>query len=202
MPGLLDFKDKLPEADREAFAALASAHVAINSREDAEKLFEVNPFLKSAKDAVISHTTAAYDAKFRAEKLPEIVKAEVAKLNPPKDPRDVALAELQAKFEASEKAIQREKLTAYAVKKAAELNIPPQLAERFVGDSPDLTDANLSLLTGVLKPWVESQVSAAKQSLLGPGKPPKSGSGAAPEKYSDCKTQAEKVAWLAAHRQE
>lgn len=176
---LLDFVSLVPEDKREEYKQAAAFAVVIKSKEDVEKLFDSNQFFKSARDATISRTTQTYDERFRAEKLPALVEEEIKKRNPSKDPKDQAIEELTRKFEEAQKQNQREKLAAMAIKKAADLGVPVELVERFIGDSPESTEENIKNLHGVLKPWAEAQINAANQAKFGNmGKPPAGNSAA------------------------
>jgi 3-methyladenine DNA glycosylase Tag len=92
-----DFSTVIPEDKREAFKSALSQFdgaVKIASREDAEKLFESNDFIKSAKDAYISKATEAHDKNFKEKTLPGLIQEELKKNVPkPKDPELAAALE-------------------------------------------------------------------------------------------------------------
>jgi hypothetical protein len=95
---------------------------------------------------------------WKEKNLDSLVNAEVAKRNPSKTPAEIALEELQKKFEDSEKARSREKLMNQAIKQATEKGLPVDLLEFFVSDDEDSTNTNLSKLEETYNKSVQSAV--------------------------------------------
>jgi hypothetical protein len=161
----------IPEDKRESAKAELAAYVPIKSKDDAERLAREHPHIKSVFDAGISRAVASHDERFIAEKLPGIVESEIGKRNPPKDPRDAKLAEMEAKLKDMERLTILEKQTSRAIAKAAEKGIPADLARKYVGMSDEETDSALETLAGVLVPWRDEAVKAVKVSVFAQGTP-------------------------------
>lgn len=167
----------LPEDKRESVKTELSAYVPIRSKEDAERLAREHPHLKSAFDAGISRAVASHDERFVAEKLPGLVDSELAKRNPPKDPRDIELAKMRQDMEAMKRESVLKEQRALAVKLAAEKKIPLDLVDRFVGDTDEATKDSIERLSGALLPWAEQMANEIVKSRVGNnGTPPKGGS--------------------------
>ncbi len=93
----------IPEDKREPVKAELASYVKIGAREDAEKLAREHPHVKSVVDSWISKAVQSHDERFVAEKLPSLVEGEILKRNPPKDPRDAKLAEMESKMKDMER---------------------------------------------------------------------------------------------------
>jgi hypothetical protein len=173
---LQDIVALVPEDKRGEVTTALSGVVKCQSRDDAEKIIREHVHFKSAFDAGISKAVASHDERFKAESLPTILEAEIAKRNPPKDPRDQKIAELERKFADAEKHANIEKQTARAIAKATERGIPAELARKFIGESDESTDAAIEELFGVLAPWKAESVNAEVMARVGnTGTPPKGG---------------------------
>lgn len=165
----------IPEDKRETVKGELAAYVKIDGRETAEKLMREHPALKSVADSWISKAVASHDERFMVEKLPGLVEAENAKKNPPKDPRDVKLAEMEKKLADMANETIREKQTARAIAKAAEKGLPSELARKFIGMTDDETDSAIEQLTGVLTPWRDEAIKGEVLKRLGNSGSPRAG---------------------------
>lgn len=149
-----DFGEALPQDKREAFKAAVSAldgAVKIDSRETAEKLVKENQYLKSAWDAAVSKAVENHDEKFKAEKLPGLLEAEIKKREPP--PKDPILAAMKAEIDAMkadkekvEADTRRAKQLSRVIPKLTELGLEADLADRLIGSTDDETDSWLETL--------------------------------------------------------
>ena len=153
----------IPEDKREPVKAELAAYVKIGAREDAEKLAREHPHVKSVVDSWISKAVQSHDERFVAEKLPSLVEGEILKRNPPKDPRDQKLAEMESKMKDMERQGIIKEQTARAIAKAAEAGIPADIARRYIGATDAETDAAIESLAGALVPWRDA---FAKQAVL------------------------------------
>lgn len=177
---------KIPEADREPIKAELGAYVKVGSREDAERLAREHPHFKATVDSFISKAVQSHDERFQAEKVPALVEAELAKRNPPKDPRDAKLAEMEKRLADMQMETVREKQTALAVAKAAEKGIPVELAKKYIGNSDDETIANIESLAGPLTAWRDEYAKKAMVERLGNNGAPKGGN-ASPDALAQMK---------------
>jgi hypothetical protein len=168
------FVEKLPEGDREAYKQAIAHAVVIQNREDAAKLISENPYLKSERDAIISRTTDNYAAKFKEEKLPDIVKEELRKLNPAKTPEQIENEELRATV----KKIQRDALLkdrkAQAMQKLTEAGLPVDLADFALDEDENIFASKIEKLSG-LAAWKEAEIKKALTGAVGNQKPPQGG---------------------------
>jgi hypothetical protein len=167
----------LPEDKREGAKSELSAYVAIRAREDAERLAREHPHIKSVLDSGISRAVASHDERFLAEKLPGIVDQEIVKRNPPKDPRDAKLAEMEGKIKDMERMTALEKQTSRAVAKAAEKGIPVDLARKYAGMSDEETDQSIENLAALLLPWRDDAVKTVKIETYNTKAPKRGGDG-------------------------
>lgn len=85
---------------------------------------------------------------WKTNNLNKIVDAKVKELYPEKDEKDIELSQLKQEFEAMKNAAQREKMVNYAIKYAAEKNLPTDIIDYFVGADEETTKANLEKLEG------------------------------------------------------
>ena len=166
----------LPEDKREAVKTELTGYVKVASREDAERLAKDHPHVKSALDSFISKAVASHDERFKAEVMPKLVDDEIIKRNPPKDPRDLKVYELEQKLKDMESQTVREKQTALATKLAAEAGIPTDLASIFIGTKDEETIEKITSLSGVLKSWKDSAVNSEVAVRLNNNKAPVRGS--------------------------
>ena len=171
---LESYVDKLPEDIREQFKADTAGLVSIKNREDAAKLISENPHLKSERDAIISRTTENYALKFREEKLPGIVQDEIKKLNPPKDPKDQALAEMQAELAKMKRDALLKDRKAVAMQKLTEAGLPADLSDFALDEDENVFASKIEKLTG-LKAWRDAEVDKIAKERFGNQKPPVGG---------------------------
>jgi ribosomal protein L17 len=89
-----------------------------------------------------------HDEKFRAEKLPGLLEAEIKKREPP--PKDPILAAMKAEIDAMkadkekvEAETKRAKQLSRAIPKLTEMGLDAELAERLIGNTDDETDSLL-----------------------------------------------------------
>ena len=174
MPGLMDFVEKLPEADREAFKAIAQNALVISNREDAAKYLSEHPHLKSERDAIISRTTDNYAVKFREEKLAGIVEDEIKKRNPPKDVKDQALADMQKELADMKRQALLKDRRAIALHKLTEAGLPADLADFALDEDENIFSSKLEKLSG-LNAWKDEQIKKALTGAVGSQKPPQGG---------------------------
>ena len=167
--------EKLPEADREAFKAIISKAIFVNSRDEADKVIENNPFLKSSREATISRTTEVYDARFKAEKLTGLVEEEIKKRNPAKDPRDIALQDMESKIKKMELDGVLKERKVQAMQKLSEAGLPADLAEFAIHEDESIFASKIERLSG-LKAWRDVAVQEALAGKL-TQKTPTAGSG-------------------------
>lgn len=179
---------KVPEAERESVKAELASYAKIASREDAERLAREHPHVKGIVDSFISKAVASHDERFQAEKLPSLVEAELAKRNPPKDPRDAKLAEMEKRLADMQSETIREKQTALAIAKAAEKGIPVDLAKKYIGNNDDETIANIESLAGPLTAWRDEYAKKAMVERLGNNGVPKGGN-VAPDMLAQMRKQ-------------
>jgi hypothetical protein len=165
----------LPEDKRETVKAELSAYVKLGSKDDAAALAANHPHIKSVVDSLISKAVQSHDERFQSEKLPGLVEAEILKRNPPKDPRDLKLVEMENKMRDMERAAIAKDQTARAVAKAAELGLPSDIAKRYIGNSDAETDAAIDMLAGALKPWRDTEVNRLVSERLGNNSAPRGG---------------------------
>lgn len=189
---LSDVLSKLDPAIRPEIEEAVKAEVAagnplagIDNADKAADFMGKNPFFKSAYDAGISRAVASHDERFQKEKVPELVKAELKKLNPEKDPIRAELEALKAEREQERAQLKREKLTAYAVKLAADEGIPLDEIERFIGDDEDVTQSQVKAFAKTLKKWADERTDRVLKERLGNNGKPGSG---APPNPADLKT--------------
>lgn len=171
---LESYVDKLPEEFREQFKADIAGLVSIKSREDAAKLIAEHPHLKSERDAIISRTTENYALKFREEKLPGLLQEEVKKLNPPKDPKDQALAEMQAELAKMKRDALLKDRKAVAMQKLTEAGLPVDLSDFALDEDENIFASKIDKLLG-LNAWVESERKKALTGAVGSQSSPKQG---------------------------
>lgn len=164
--------------------------VLITSRDAAEQLARDNQFVRAVIDSSVSKEVAVHDSKFMAEKLPNIVDEEVKRRNPAKDPRDIALEQMQLKLTDMEKATIREKQRSRAIGKLAENGLPDKLAEFYLGDDDAATDAKLQILFEHIVPWKERAIETTLKERFGNLPMPNAGSPPAPV---DLRTQFDKA---------
>lgn len=165
----------IPADKQELVKTELGQYVRIDGRDAAEKLAKEHPHIKSVVDSYISKAVASHDERFMAEKLPSIVDAEILKKNPPKDPRDQKIIEMENKFKELERAASIKDQTALAVTLASEKGIPVELVKKWIGNNDDETRTNIEMLSGVLKPWKDEAIKQGLVERLGNGSAPKVG---------------------------
>jgi hypothetical protein len=168
---LIDFIDKLPEADREAYKATIANALIIANREDAANHIAENQFLKSQRDAIISRTTDNYAIKFREEKLAGLVDEEYKKRNPPKDAKDQAIADMEAKLKKMERDAILKDRKAVAMQKLTEAGLPADLADFALDEDENAFASKIEKLSG-LNAWKEAEIKKALTGAVGNQKAP------------------------------
>jgi hypothetical protein len=168
------FLEYIPAEKQEDYKKAIGSAIVLNSRDDAAKYIAEHPLLKSERDAIISRTTANYAEKFNIEKLPGLVEEEVRKRNPPKDPRDIQIAEMQDKFKAMERQSNLKEKRAIAIEKLSELGLPTTLADLAINENEELFASNIEKLSG-LKAWGDELKKQALTGAVGNQKTPTAG---------------------------
>jgi len=177
---LTELVAKLPEADRaEAETVIQAAIVAgnpiagIDTKEKAVEFIAKTPLFDQASMFIRTKAIEAHDAKFKAEELPKLIKAEVAKLTGPEtDPLKLEVAQMRAEREAEKAELKREKLTAAALKVAMAEGIPGEDVARFLGDDEEKTTESVKAHAARIKAWRDAQIEATLKERLGNvGKP-------------------------------
>jgi hypothetical protein len=171
---LLDFVNDLPEEKRESFKAMAQNALVIANREDAAKYIAEHPHLKSERDAIISRTTDNYAVRFKEEKLPGIMADELKKLNPPKDAKDQALADMQKELADMKRQALLKDRRATALQKLTEAGLPADLADFALDEDENIFSSKLEKLSG-LNAWKEAEIKKALTGAVGNQATPKGG---------------------------
>jgi hypothetical protein len=179
---LKDVISKLPEGDRaeaekvvqEAIAA-GNPLAGVTTKEQAAEFISKNQVFKAALDAEISVKIEAHDARFIKEKLPALVDAKIKELNPPTDPRDIKLAEFEAKLAERDRKELQANQRAIALKIAASEGIPVDDIERFIGDDDIKTTESVKAYAARVKAFADARVEAALQVRYGNTGGPKGG---------------------------
>lgn len=171
---LESFIDKLPEADRDAYKQAIASAVVIKSREDASRIIGENQFLKSERDAIISRTTDNYALKFREEKLPGIMQDELKRLNPPKDPKDQAIADMQKELATMKREATLKDRRAQAMQKFTEAGLPAELADFAIDEDENIFSSKIEKLSGLVA-WKEAELKKALTGAVGNQKPQTTG---------------------------
>jgi len=173
---------KLPEADRgEAEKAIQEAIVAANpvagidSNEKAAAFIQGNKFFKGALDSEISVKIASHDEKFVKDKLPGLVDAKIKELNPPKDPRDIEIADIKKQLAERDRKELEAKQREIALKIAIAEGIPGEHVERFIADNDEATTAQVKAYAAQVKAFADAKVEAALKDKLGNNGQPRGG---------------------------
>lgn len=164
----------LPEEHRAEYKQAIANTVIIGSREDAARLFNDNQFLRSERDAVISRATDNYAVKFKEEKLPGIVQDELKRLNPPKDVKDQAIAEMQAELAKMKRDALLKDRKALAMQKLTESGLPVELADFAINEDENIFGSNIEKLSGLVA-WKEAEVKKALTGAVGNQRTPQGG---------------------------
>jgi hypothetical protein len=185
----------VPEGSRaDAEKAISEAVVAANpvagidSNEKAAAFIQGNKFFKGALDSEISVKIASHDEKFVKDKLPGLVDAKVRELNPPKDPRDIEIAEIKKQLADRDRKEIEAKQREIALKIAAAEGIPVEGIERFIADNDDATSAQVKAYAKRIKDFRDVAVDEAKKGKYGNNGVPRGGNVTPP---ADLKTQYE-----------
>jgi hypothetical protein len=172
---LIDFAIDLPADKQEAFKAMAQNAIVVSNREDAARFIAEHPHLKSERDAIISRTTDNYAIKFREEKLDGLVDEEYKKRNPPKDAKDQALADMQAKLAKMERDAILKDRKAVAMQKFTEAGLPADLADFALDEDENIFASKIERLSGGLSSWKEAAIKQALTGAVGNQKTPQGG---------------------------
>ena len=117
-----------------------------------------DPDYKSFMDSENDKHSAKSLETWKTNNLSTLIAAEVKKLHPDLDPKDIKYKELEDRFNASEKEKLKEALTNKALKLATEKKLPLEILEYFIGADETITTANLVALEKAFKPHVEALV--------------------------------------------
>lgn len=156
----------LPEEHRAEYKQAIANTVVIGSREDAARLFNDNQYLRSERDAVISRATDNYAVKFKEEKLPGIVQDELKRLNPPKDVKDQAIAEMQAELAKMKKDALLKDRRAVAMQELTKIGLPVDLADFAIDEDENIFSSKIERLAG-LNAWKEAELKKALTGAVG-----------------------------------
>lgn len=128
--------------------------------------------IQSITDSNVTKGIQTAMDNFKKDKLPGLVDEEYKKKYPEADPKDKALADLQAKIAKMEADSLKKDLTNKALKTLTEKKLPSELADFIVGNDEDTTNKNLETLTNIFNQYSEAvKTDFAKTS--GSYKPPK-----------------------------
>ncbi|WP_416144912.1 DUF4355 domain-containing protein [Planococcus koreensis] len=127
-------------------------------RVDVETVAKTNADVKSYFDSEKDTHANKHLETWKTNQLPGIIDAKVREANPTKSPAEIALEDLQKKFDDSEKARTRETLKNKALSVAAEKKLPTAILDFFIADDEDSTNANLGKLEEVYAKAVQDAV--------------------------------------------
>ena len=117
------------------FEELASGLKTPDTPEGFWDFLQKNKAAKSHFDSMLSKKNAEYDARFREQKLPELVKEEREKLlkelNPPKTPLELEVAQIKAERDKERQEIAIERRNNALLKKASEASFDAEIASMF-----------------------------------------------------------------------
>ncbi|NHM92962.1 MULTISPECIES: DUF4355 domain-containing protein [Staphylococcus] len=95
---------------------------------------------------------------WKEKNLENLIEKEVQKRNPEQSEEQKRISALEKELEKRDAEAKREKLKSYALGKAQEMNLPPSLVDRFLGDSDEDTEANLKSLKETFDKYVKEGV--------------------------------------------
>ncbi|WP_274316336.1 DUF4355 domain-containing protein [Staphylococcus hyicus] len=95
---------------------------------------------------------------WKEKNLESLIEKEVQKRNPEQSEEQKRISALEKELEKRDAEAKREKLKSYALGKAQEMNLPPSLVDRFLGDSDEDTEANLKSLKETFDKYVKEGV--------------------------------------------
>ncbi|PTH63908.1 hypothetical protein BU583_01455 [Staphylococcus agnetis] len=95
---------------------------------------------------------------WKEKNLENLIEKEVQKRNPEQSEEQKRISALEKELEKRDAEAKREKLKSYALGKAQEMNLPPSLVDRFLGDSDEDTEANLKALKETFDKYVKEGV--------------------------------------------
>lgn len=95
---------------------------------------------------------------WKEKNLENLIEKEVQKRNPEQSEEQKRISALEKELEKRDAEAKREKLRSYALGKAQEMNLPPSLVDRFLGDSDEDTEANLKELKETFDKYVKEGV--------------------------------------------
>ena len=159
---------------------------------------------KDGKSSLQSHTDTEVTKgiqtaieNFKKDKMPGLIDEEIDKRYPKQDPKDKALADLQAKFAKMEADNLRKDLTNKALKTLAEKKLPSELADFVVGTDEDSTNKNLETLTNIFSNYAENvKTNFAKDSSYVPPKEEHKPTSEEQKAYDSAKAQIEKISGI------
>ncbi len=179
--------DKQDEA-KAALAELSKGYVKLSSESDVEAVIS-NPLLKPALDRIMQKAVSTNEERWEKEKLPARIDEEIQKRAPkPKDPELAAALARVEKLEAENKTKAREAALAMQKAKAQEVltskGFPAKLADFYIGETDDETNAKLAAFFEVAEPFVKDQVTKAVTGVVGNQGIPPAGKPQKPEDLS------------------
>lgn len=127
---------------------------------------ELKRWLDSEKDR---HFTKGLET-FKQKTMPKLIDEEIKKRFPEADPKDLKLAELEAKIAQMEQEKQRELLRNKALTLATEKKLPIQLIDFLIGNDEESTLQNLSTFEEV---WTSHLQTLVDEKLKSTGVQPK-----------------------------
>lgn len=159
-------KDEMKEEFSKAFNEATKNYFAISSREDAARVLEANQFLKSERDALVSRTTDNYARKFQEERLPDLLKEELRKANPPKTPEQIENQELRERVKRIERDALLKDRKAMAMQKLTEAGLPADLADFAIHEDENIFGSNIERLSGLVA-WKEAELKKVLTGAVG-----------------------------------
>jgi hypothetical protein len=108
---------------------------------------------------LISKAINSHDEKFKAEKLPKILEDAIkAKSNEGKTPEQIALAELQAKFDNLEIEKARAEMSSKYTKVLTEKGLNADLLNFILGSDDETTNNNIETLSSIINSSVTNGI--------------------------------------------
>lgn len=136
----------------------------LSENEDGKK------YLQSYTDKRVTDGIKTAIEKFKTDNLPSLVDSEYKKKYPEADPKDKALADLQAKFAKMEADNVKKDLTNNALKALTEKKLPPELADFAIGNDAETTNKNIETIANLFSTYGET---VKTEFAKGGYKPPK-----------------------------
>lgn len=171
--------------------------VKIESRDDVKKLIIDNQIVKSEFLDNLRVANENHDKKFQEEKLPSIVEEEIKKRGPkPKDPEVAALSDKLAKLESEALELKRSAIRAQqkarAIATLSARGLPDTLADPYLGETDEDTDARLKTFIDSIDPFVKQKVDEGIKGRIGNQGSPNAGMSPTPMDINAKIAEAEK----------